>query len=710
MKRLSELEKIKKELEKELEKKNKISAALSKLEDLRKNIDSALQKSRVELNNVNNKLIKVKSEKEGAKNSLWFGTRLVLEMRDLGKIKGIHGAVSELAKVKKENALALRIAAGPKLNYIVVDDEATAIKCINSLKAKGRGFTTFIPLNRMKSTRITDSERALVKLGGVVGFAKDIISCEQKYNPVFDYVFGSNLIVKDIDTAKKVGIGNANMITLEGDWFGKDFIISGGSRDEKSCGFNIKELEEEELLLERHKKMLEDALINLEKENKSNDNEILGIKERRIEVEKTLVSLDKRKRELSDSIKELPELNINEVKNKIKKLAEELEVFGDKPVEISDEKADSLENSAKGLRKRIEGMWVELKTGLHNVENLSADIKKMEKILDGQKKEKDGFQKDMSETIQKMNEKKKEIDGLSKDEKKFVGKYDDLSKEKTKLEGKRLKKIDEMGKLSNAADKLESKMNNLKVEKAGIVARVESAKHRFEEFKNVKIEKEIKESPAALRNQIDGLSAKIERFGAINEKALEAYKGIEKEFEKAEKHVNKITAEKESVLKMIEEIENKKTATFMGVFNRIKDNFKGVFEILSPGGWAEVILENEEEPLAENCGIDIHAKPRGKKVFNLRGLSGGEKTITALAFIFSIQEFEPAPFYLLDEVDAALDKENSLMLAKLITGYSRNAQYIMISHNDDVYSKSDNLYGVSLNKHKISQIVGIKLP
>ena len=165
--------------------------------------------------------------------------------------------------------------------------------------------------------------------------------------------------------------------------------------------------------------------------------------------------------------------------------------------------------------------------------------------------------------------------------------------------------------------------------------------------------------------------------------------------------------EKEDVLKMMQEIEGKKKELFMKVFDVVNETFKKFFSMLTTKGEANLIIENEENPF--EAGVRINVKITGSKFLDIRSLSGGEKTLTALAFIFAIQEHEPASFYVLDEVDAALDKRNSEKLAKLIRKYSEKAQYLIMSHNDTVISEADSLYGVSMNEHGISQIVSLKI-
>ena len=165
--------------------------------------------------------------------------------------------------------------------------------------------------------------------------------------------------------------------------------------------------------------------------------------------------------------------------------------------------------------------------------------------------------------------------------------------------------------------------------------------------------------------------------------------------------------EREEVLVMINKIYSKKTELFMKTFGTLQKNFQRIFGMLSNKGEASLELEDKKDPF--NGGVNIRVKLSGKKFLDIRSLSGGEKTLTALAFIFAVQEYEPAPFYIMDEVDAALDKRNSEKLSNLLRSYAGRAQYIIISHNDSLISQANNLYGVSMNEHGESKVTSLKI-
>ena len=241
---------------------------------------------------------------------------------------------------------------------------------------------------------------------------------------------------------------------------------------------------------------------------------------------------------------------------------------------------------------------------------------------------------------------------------------------------------------------------------AEIAASLAGLNQEFSQYEGVKLDMEKTEEQ--LKNEISKFERMREEIGSVNMRALEVYDEAERQYNEFMDKKGKLGAEKEDVLSMMKEIEGRKKELFMKTFDVVNNNFKNFFTMLTTkGAEATLVIENEENPF--EAGLRINVKITGSKFLDIRGLSGGEKTLTALAFIFAIQEHEPASFYVLDEVDAALDKHNSEKLAKLIRKYSEKAQYIMISHNDNVISEADILYGVSMNNDGVSQVVSLKI-
>jgi chromosome segregation protein len=210
-----------------------------------------------------------------------------------------------------------------------------------------------------------------------------------------------------------------------------------------------------------------------------------------------------------------------------------------------------------------------------------------------------------------------------------------------------------------------------------------------------------------LQEEITKFEVSLAQMSAVNMKALEIYEQIEKEYAELVLKKEGLDKEKVDILTMMNEIESKKKEHFMKTFNSANDNFQKIFQSLFRKGKAYLELESPNNPFEE--GLNVKVKLTGNRFMDIKSLSGGEKTLTALSFIFAIQEYQPASFYILDEIDAALDKHNSETLSKLIRQYSDNAQYIVISHNDSLISEADTLYGVSMNEEGISKVTSLKI-
>jgi len=250
---------------------------------------------------------------------------------------------------------------------------------------------------------------------------------------------------------------------------------------------------------------------------------------------------------------------------------------------------------------------------------------------------------------------------------------------------------------------IEQAINNLKIDKARIDAEIENFEIELLDFKEIEIIKIKKEDLVEKLSHVQELLSKI---GSVNLRSLEVYDSVKQEYDKINEKVEIITKEKENILKIIHEIDIKKKKTFIKTLNELNDIFSRNFSQLSSKGQVSLELENQKEPF--EGGVSILVKTGHGKYFDVTSLSGGEQTLVALSLIFAIQELKPYCFYILDEIDAALDKRNSERLAGLLRKYMQKGQYIIITHNDEVITKATNLYGVSMHEG-ISKIVSLKL-
>ena len=736
------IEKIKRVEKENAEQIKKLKALKSNLSKLTKSInecierDSFLARKIKELSDQiqikQEELAKLRGKAVEIKESTLSNTAIEKILKQRNRIKGIHGILTELGSVDEKYALALEIAAGPRAKSIVVESDKVAADCIKFLKKNKYGVATFIPLNKIKSKKIqVDVKKLKKEVKGVIGVAIDLIKFDPKYKKAFSYVFGDTLVVDNIDTARKVGVGNVRMVTLDGDLCEFSGVMQGGSRSrQKGSLFALSELKKRIDDLEKEIELIQQEKQELEKARTLNEEKISKIRKERSESEAEIIKLEKslhiEEGDLTASleVKEKLKKEEKELDDEIKRIQQEITSTTRKIAELKSEKnriredlskirspallatINTFEERERELREEL----IRIENELKNVDAKINDIlipesKKIQKILKQQDKEENALKGKIEELQKEVEKGTKEIKEKENSIKKFYSSYRTLFSERDKL-GDQLQKLEEkLDSERERAKQVEIKLNEIQLKRAETSASIAGIEKEFEEYKGVPILSE--RNVDVLKQRIHSYEKELASIGSINMRALEIYDQVEQEFNKLIEKKTKLLQEKEEVLKIMEEIESKKKNKFMKTFSTLNRQFKRIFSELTTKGEASLIIENPENPF--EGGVDIKVRITGSRFLDIRSLSGGEKTLTALAFIFAIQEHEPHSFYLFDEVDAALDKRNSELLSKLIRKYSEKAQYIVISHNDAVISEADNLFGVSMNEEGISKVVSLRL-
>jgi len=292
-------------------------------------------------------------------------------------------------------------------------------------------------------------------------------------------------------------------------------------------------------------------------------------------------------------------------------------------------------------------------------------------------------------------EKKVKTIGLERDRAKIDETLTKIREKRKEAYEKRLILQQEIGKLNIQKARLEAKFENLKVQVDQTDGKQDLTK--LKPFIDLEV--------STLKNKERDCIIQIEALGPVNMKAIEDFEVVSREFGDFRSKVDKIVEEKKSIEDAISQIEERRLETFTRTLEGVAKNFKEVYRELTHGE-AELSLEI---PNKLDSGLAIRASPPGKRLINIDSMSGGEKTLTAFAFLFAIQRQKPTPFYILDEADAALDKVNSKRVADLIRKQAKLAQFIVISHNDHVVQEADQIYGVSMEDGE-SKVIGIELP
>jgi chromosome segregation protein len=731
-----EVEKEHKSQIEDLKKKKKLFEDFTKILNEKLEQDSSLAaqllKLRERLVGNNEKLAALHAKNIGIRENIHGDIAIKKILEQKTSIPGIYGTVSELGQVNKKYSLALEIAAGHRIKSIVVEDDKVAANCIKYLKSQRFGVATFLPLNKMRGVEIDQNVKALAKKEGVHGFAVDLVKFEPKFRKVFEHVFSNTIVVDDIDTSRKIGIGVTRMVTLDGDIAEVSGAMQGGFRDRKKegLGFQEEEVAKDIEELEAVVSQISREVPRIEKTRADNEEDITDLRKKKAELEGEIIKterslhLESGDLEASKNQKTIFQDTLKDIDEKIEKITSQISEMNHTLADIKIKRQElrekisqlrnprlvaelnALEQKNSELRDKAVNIDSDIKNIDTQISMMSPEIEKINLIIEKGNKEIERFKDDIKKLGDNIKTNESELKDKEAKEKEFYAKFKKLFSERQEI-------VDDISKINNKVDvikdygtSIEIKLNTASLEHARVSADIAGLKQEFSNYEGVKINEE--KSEEQLKDAIRRYEVNIEQTGNVNMRALEIYESVEKEYNSLLEKKDRLKVEKDSVFGMITEIEGKKKGLFMNSLEKVETNFKRIFADLSTKGEdVELELEDPENPF--NAGLLIKVRIAGNKYLDIRSLSGGEKTMTALSFIFAIQEYEPHSFYVLDEVDAALDKHNSERLAKLIRKYTEKAQYVVISHNDSLISEADNLYGVSMDQDGISKVTSLKI-
>ncbi|MBR9701273.1 hypothetical protein GOV11_05410, partial [Candidatus Woesearchaeota archaeon] len=454
--------------------------------------------------------------------------------------------------------------------------------------------------------------------------------------------------------------------------------------------------------LRQHKSDLEGQIMTLEKILHIDSKDLDMNKSEKTRLEKETKKLDK---DLDAITLKVSSANKDLAKLKIEKQKLREQISKMRSPEILAQ-LTSFEEKEGSIKEHLTELKGNLKTNDSQLKSvLGPEARRIQDILKQHEKEESDFRKERSSLKDDIVSLDKELKEKEKLEQKFLSQFKGLFKNREEAQ----RKIDQAEVKEDHANlairEFEIKNTSVSMELARVkaeLAGLEEEGRQYEDAEPFK-GKNIEDCKVEIRQ----FERMLEGIGAVNMKALEVYDSVEREFRDLVTKKDKLGLERQDVLVMINEIDSRKTEIFMKTFTVLDENFQRIFGSLSTKGHAFLEIENEKDIFSG--GVMIKVRLTGKKFMDIRSLSGGEKTMTALAFLFAVQEHEPAHFYILDEVDAALDKHNSEKLSKLVRAYCKNAQYVIISHNDAVISEADNLYGISMNEHGISKVTTLAI-
>ena len=682
-------------------------------------------------------LAKLESRREVLQESRGTGAlRLILE----SGLSGIHGPVARLGEVAPPHRLALEVAAGARLNHVVVDDDRIAAQAIALLKRHRAGRLTFLPLNRLRPPAgSAATARGNGPLPGLVDRAVNLVRFEPVYGKVFAHVLGETLVFETLDQARRL-LGQCRCVTLEGELLERSGAMTGGTlqRRQDRLGFSRSEQEDEGEPLRQRLLELGNRLSACQREEGKQSQAVEAMQARLTDTSCRLAAVDgshgsvvaqhdpaakalqQQRQRIADSA-----ARITAGHGRLQELEEELKALQGQLVTLE----ASAENDNTHDAQVVSGQWRQLQEELKGAEaQHTANLTQRETLrsalrehrLDGQRLA------DQRQLLTQEGEQLKR-EGLAMEQRRqaLAAEQRQVEQERQNLEAKLQELQQTLGQQRQQRDRLEGAVAQLnqKIHESTWRRQQLEEKQRALQEQQTALEEQIARQqaelpdprppvsdemkaagPEALQQQIQRLEQRLRALEPVNMLALEELAELETRLAAIGERLTVLQKEREGVLERIETMATLRKDAFMEAFAAVNGHFQEIFTQLSDGE-GHLQLEDEGDPLAG--GLTLVAHPKGKVMRRLNAMSGGEKSLTALSFLFALQRFRPSPFYALDEVDSFLDGVNVENLARLIAQQAQQAQFLVVSHRRPMIAAAQRTIGVTQARGAHTQVIGL---
>ena len=723
-----------------------IREELKSTERNKETVNSEITKLNEELSSAKSK-INILSNMEAYYDGYYKSIKTVMNNKDKEPIlkKSILGTVADVIKTEKKYETAIEIALGSAIQNIIVNTDKEAEEIIGYLKKNKIGRVTFLPINMLMKRSLNKSEKEILKETCVIDTADNLIETNPKYQNVIKNLLGRIIVVDNLNNGFKISkkLGNTTkIVTLQGDVINAGGSVTGGhiSQNQNLLG-RKREIDELKVHFEEFSKELKvkntllnqltiniKEYINLDEEIKNTINEknnYFEMNNSKIKMlleqnEKTSAAINKYKEEIDfierEKQKYQSDLNtLNSETEKLKSLIDEKEKIIETTIVQNNSnklKYDEYNNTIMMQRDQVSEITQNIKLIEEKHSNILLEIErnKSAKSLKEESLSTIGNEiKTAEETIveytQKSEELSEEIKSLN----------DGFAKEKENLKSYQNEiyeyqnRINESNKLITEILDEEMKMN-VKIERES--SKIEDISSKlWEDYEiNYAMAMKYKDdsiSQTKLYSEVNSCKRAIKELGNINLDSIEEYKEVSERYEFLSKQQKDLTDAIEQLNEVIKELEMQMKEKFVEEFSNIRDKFGEVFKKLFNGGSGDIYLENEADAL--NSDIEIAVQPPGKKLSKISLLSGGEKALTAIALLFSILKTKPTPFCILDEIEAALDDLNIFRFSQYLKEFSKETQFIVITHRKGTMEYADTLYGATMEEKGITKLISLKL-
>ena len=654
---------------------------------------------------------------------------------------GVDGVLASLISVDKKYETAIEVCLGQAMQNIVTNTETDAKRLIEYLRKNNLGRASFLPISSVHGKKIDKVK----KVNGIVGIASDLISYNKKYEGIILNLLGRTVIVENMDNA--IALAKTNnytfrIVTLEGDVINPSGAISGGSVQQKTVNIlgrsrEIEELKqkideinleikkvtkekekysesatdtiEEAARLEKELQTIEISYATKKQELELIEGQISKLEEKVAKLRKQLENIETEKKNI-EAAKEGTKQVIANLEKEITELNEEITKFAELNkddqtyinnlnTDITDLKisVSSFDESGISIDEMLERIGQDIENANNNIENKLQEIEKTKQETIKTQEDILNFGKEIDKIKSEVSNSSETIENLKQEKQE---KSNQLEKLETKIE----EQYQTLNSLKEQIVKIESKKAKQEQDVDDLINKLWQ---EYEITPNNASEYKKPDNVQVAQRKTNELRREIADLGSINIDSIEDYKKMQERYD----FMNEQRFDLEESISKLRNVISEMTTTmqkqFAEKFKQINKNFNEVFCELFGGGKAELILENEADIL--ECGIDIRVQPPGKKLQNMMLLSGGEKALTAIAILFAILKINPAPFCILDEIEAALDDVNVNRYATYLKKFSKDTQFLVITHRKGTMEIADTVYGVTMEEKGISKLLSMKL-
>jgi len=697
--------------------KKDLDRTLSELEGTMFAQRSSLERLRTEIREYEQDVFRLEAAQQARGESGGRAIEAVMAMEH------VHGTIADLGKAPAEYATALNIAAGNKLQFVVCDDDQVAADAIRYLKEERLGRVTFLPLNKLKPPALPP-----LKEPGIIDYAVNLVEYDPKYDRAFAVTLGATVVVDTLERARRL-IGKYRMVTLEGELLDRSGAMTGGAtKKQGGRGFGAA-VDDEIVRIRAHLGELQAEAATLESGIKRITAEVDARRATRNEIDQKIARIGMFTEEFSrrfDAItveKQTIDVAVFRQQEETRNGAAELsalEASLDKTTESINETSARIEEIKKRLddtnipvlTEQIEKKRKEIEESERRLRNKEGDINDAQRErqhfnarlseLAEERRRQDERNQQIDTEIAGSNEQiaahKSQIAALEERQKEFSGVLDELRTKRA--EASRHIQDSELKIMKFDADR-----ERITVLMGAIEERARTLGSEVDMLRQQVGDMDTSLSLSEIEGKIAEADGALRKIGAVNMLAIEEYEKVQRQVEERTERKDTLSRERATLIERIEKFEQMKYEAFTTAFRAIDANFREVFARLTSGS-GHLILENEEDPFAG--GMTFAVQPRDKKVHLLSSLSGGEKSLTTLAFIFSIQRYIPAPFYAFDEVDMSLDGSNVERIASMITELSPQSQFVIVSLRKPMIEAAERIMGVTLRPDKSTLVTGVK--